>query len=536
MGCFPSTVAAQGRSSLGLLAVIVPASEFAASAASRGRYDAVVIGGGTVGLLITASLVQRGLRVCVVEAGDAVARHPTGVFAAQSLGKEHAGVTLGRAVGLGGTSTLWGGQLAMFAPDDLARNGHEWPFDYDELRPWYDAACAALGIPAPHPSSDYLEAYGVPAPPHGTLEPFFTAWLPQPNMAQLFRATIEGDQVDLVLGASAHAFDFQGERAEGVRAKTRGGVDFTIAARHVILAAGTVGNVQIMLSAGRHGSVPWRDNKLVGAYFHDHLGAKAGSIEVLDNAAFHRMFDNGVALGTKLQTKLRAKVRPADQPAVCGHFGFRSSHHDRIAEVKRLVRSFRSGLSYTDLAALPRASVTLGKVFLPIVLRYVRQRRILLLHDLGVDFLIQAEQWPIARSRIVAAPGEPDPTGLIPVALDWQLDGREASAIRDFVYQAAEFLESNGLAKLRPEPWLDAGPEGLRAVEDTYHQSGGLRMGRTTATGVTDSNATVFGTTNVSIAGPAILPTSSYANVTFTAMALAVRLADRVAQQIRLAG
>lgn len=107
--------------------MIVPGSEFAASAATRGRYDVVVIGGGTVGILLTASLVQRGLRVCIVEAGDTVARHPTGIFAAQSRGKTHAGVTLGRGMGLGGTSALWGGQLAMFAPDDLTRKGHEWP-------------------------------------------------------------------------------------------------------------------------------------------------------------------------------------------------------------------------------------------------------------------------------------------------------------------------------------------------------------------------------------------------------------------------
>ena len=53
--------------------MIVSGAEFAASAASRGRYDAVVIGGGTVGILLTASMVQRGLRVCIVEAGDAKA-------------------------------------------------------------------------------------------------------------------------------------------------------------------------------------------------------------------------------------------------------------------------------------------------------------------------------------------------------------------------------------------------------------------------------------------------------------------------------
>jgi len=187
------------------------------------------------------------------------------------------------------------------------------------------------------------------------------------------------------------------------------------------------------------------------------------------------------------------------------------------------------------LAALPRASITLGKVILPIVLRYVRQRRILSFYDQGVDFLVQAEQWPIAHSRIVAAADEPDLTGLLPVALDWQLDGREAPAIREFVHRAAEFFKSNGLGNLRPAPWIEEGPGGLHAVEDIYHQSGGLRMGASAATGVTDKNATVFGTSNVSIAGPAIFPTSSYANATFTAMALSMRLADRVAQQVRLA-
>ena len=223
-------------------------------------------------------------------------------------------MTLGRAVGLGGTSTLWGGQLAMFVPDDLAREGHEWPLTYDELRPWYDTACDVLGIPAPRPSSDFLEAYGIPVLQHGALEPFFTAWLPQPNMARLFRATLKGDRIDVVLDASVHAFDFQGERAVGVQAKTRDGVDFSIAARHVILAAGTFGNVQIMLSAGLHGPVPWRDNKLIGAYFHDHLSANAGSFEVLDDAAFHRLVDNGVALGTKFQTKFRAKSGQSTSP------------------------------------------------------------------------------------------------------------------------------------------------------------------------------------------------------------------------------
>ena len=46
--------------------------------------------------------------------------------------------------------------------------------------------------------------------------------------------------------------------------------------------------------------------------------------------------------------------------------------------------------------------------------------------------------------------------------------------------------------------------------------------------GVVDSNCRVFGTNNLFVAGAAVFPSSSFANPTFTAMALANRLSHHL--------
>jgi choline dehydrogenase-like flavoprotein len=76
--------------------------------------------------------------------------------------------------------------------------------------------------------------------------------------------------------------------------------------------------------------------------------------------------------------------------------------------------------------------------------------------------------------------------------------------------------------------------EDARALDhatDTYHQCGGARMGHDPLDGVVDSGLRVFGTRNLYVAGAAVFRTSSYANPTFTAMALTARLADQLGRE-----
>ena len=81
-----------------------------------------------------------------LETGGYVAGTSRSGQTAVSLGRSYSGVTLGRAFGLGGTSTLWSGQLAEFDEVDLAAPGREWPIEYSELQLWYEHVYAFLKI------------------------------------------------------------------------------------------------------------------------------------------------------------------------------------------------------------------------------------------------------------------------------------------------------------------------------------------------------------------------------------------------------
>jgi choline dehydrogenase-like flavoprotein len=61
-----------------------------------------------------------------------------------------------------------------------------------------------------------------------------------------------------------------------------------------------------------------------------------------------------------------------------------------------------------------------------------------------------------------------------------------------------------------------------------FHPSGTTRMATDPKRGVVDEHCRVHGTSNLYVAGSSVFPTSGYANPTFTIIALAIRLADRL--------
>lgn len=91
--------------------MLIDAADFDDANAISLSADVVIAGAGTVGLFIASRLAKCGRSVMIVEAGRRVAEAADPV---KCVGKDHNGARIGRAIGLGGTSTLWGGQLAEF--------------------------------------------------------------------------------------------------------------------------------------------------------------------------------------------------------------------------------------------------------------------------------------------------------------------------------------------------------------------------------------------------------------------------------------
>jgi choline dehydrogenase-like flavoprotein len=445
-----------------------------------------------------------------------------------SVGKRHEGVHLGRAAGLGGTSSLWGGQLAEFDEADLERPDAAWPLSYEELQKYYRIVYQRLAVGSPASRECYRREFGGEIEQSGPVERFFTYWLDQPNFSLFYKNLIQSNtSVRVVVNITANGIAFEGENARILKCTSAGGRNVRIKSQRFVFASGTVATSRFFLSTQRQGNVPWISNDNVGRYFQDHLGGKIATVSMLNEKRFRDYFENGWVDGIKLQPKLTfsRKRREKLRSGACGAFTYDSSVAENVANIKRTIRGLRSGLEFSSITSRMNDVMAVGRSVLPIVLRYTRSRRIFAMFDRGLNLEVQAEQIPIASSRIQLQDSGPAADGLTPVAVDWRCDGGELQAIYELAAGSDRYLREHGIAELRIDPALEGMDAAfLDGLGDTYHQCGGMRMSASPRNGVVDADGRVWGTSNVWVAGAAVLPSSSHANCTLTALALATRL------------
>lgn len=510
-------------------------------------HDVVIVGGGTVALLLAVLLERQGQRVLVLETGGGSFEAPAQELNdATVIGRAHTGISVARGRALGGTSNLWGGQLTGFVPSDFeARVGVSdapWPISYEELLPWYEAVAKELGLAdvldESTPQAHKLFGNQYPDIPGFTL--FLTRWLKEPALARYFGERLQnaaGLTVLLHAHATGLALAPDGERITSVRVARADGTSTAIHGKRFVLANGTIEIARLLLAcAAEQPQAPWAENPWVGAGFQDHLEMRGGRVHLLDKPRFLRTFQNIVLAGHKYQPKLRLNTDAVTTGAdaalnVTGYFAFESSISEHLQHLKVMVKSLRrGGLSHQGMGDMLRHLRGMGSAWVPMIVQYLRHHRIYNPADRGVWLVMHAEQVPRNDSRITLDPERKDRFGMPLATLDWRIGGQpEVRAMAAFVRRVGESLQAAGLARVEIDALLDAEDDhALDRATDTYHQCGGARMGHHARDGVVDSELRVFGTRNLYVAGAAVFRTSSYANPTFTALALTARLADRL--------
>ena len=126
--------------------------------------DVVVIGSGMGGATLAAGLAPTGARIVVLERGERLADRPEtrdaraifqqGVFRPNETWFDAAGAPFnpGNYYFVGGNSKFYGAVLIRFRAEDFRPIQYAegqtpgWPFDYDELEPWYGRAEALYEV------------------------------------------------------------------------------------------------------------------------------------------------------------------------------------------------------------------------------------------------------------------------------------------------------------------------------------------------------------------------------------------------------
>lgn len=496
--------------------------------------DISIIGAGAVGCYLASLAVSLGKSTLLIEAGGLVPQMRPDGGGARSVLQQHAGTSLGRAFGLGGTSAYWGGQLDELRSVDLQRPDRTWPITHEELLRYYQKCYDRLGLPKTHTRKEYLDFMGVRDIDHPEIEQYSTFWLEQPNFARLYLDKLkDSPKLTVIMNATVSGIEFEPDQrtAKWVDAFTDKGSRIRARGRSFIFCAGTIANAQFFLTTKMNSETPWKNNDRIGRQFHDHISFRTASVEIADKKAFHHHFENGFSGGRKIQPKLRNR-EPALESApvsMCGMFDFKSSLKDSLGNVKRTAKAIRAGVIDSSILSLPRDVYRVGSSMLPIVTRLLARRRIKALSDMGVDLVVQSEQIPSSNSLITLRDDERLPNGLMPIDVRWSVKGSELASIKRFTIQIDSFLKAAGLGSLKiKREILEEDPSLISSVDDTYHMAGGLVASENAREGVTNSYGLVWGSSNVYVGGASIFPSSGYANTTLTALAMAHRMLESI--------
>lgn len=507
------------------------------------RSRVCIAGAGVAGIILASSLALKGIEVHLLEGGGLEPEESSQeLYSARTEGAPHCGTTQGRFRTFGGSSTRWGGQMLPYTedvfhpPNELGLPG--WPLDAREIEPYYDDVQRIFQV-SERPFTDALiGSFGLPLPfVSDEVRLRFSKWAPfaRRNLAHtLGRECLASRRTTVFTHANVVSVELN-ENGGSVRelgVVNNRGVGFRYVADLFVLCLGTIETSRLLLvsrSVCSAGVGNERDQ--VGRYFHDHIGVTAAEIAPEDRAQVIERFAPFVSGRTLHTPKLEATAKlrreqgllsvmahfPIEEPEDSGIGSFRGILHS--LQRRQLDRRF-----YLNLLKLPHGSAEILKLAWTARMKGRRA----LSSGARISLHIDCEQKPQPESRIKISE-ERDRLGMRVCIVDWKISEEEHETVRKFAGVVDRTLRSTGIKSLKWNPKISHQGDGWQeCAVDIFHMMGGTRMGSDPASSVVDANLQVHGIENLYIASCSTFPTGGSSNPTFTLMAMALRLKDRI--------
>jgi choline dehydrogenase-like flavoprotein len=503
------------------------------------RSRVCVVGAGIAGLVLARKLALAGVDVVVLEAGGhSIEADGQRLFAKAELkGLPHVGTTEGRFRVFGGTSLRWGGQVLAMAGD-----AEPWAIGAEELRPFVAEAERLLEVGTlPFEAGEFFKAMGAPVPAMlremRGMEARVSKWMafPRRNLAPTLgkdllgraRVYLHAQVVQLLLGKG-------GERVEAVMVRTPAGKMIRFQAEEVVLAAGTVETSRLLLA-----SDVGNQNDQVGRNFHDHVTVAAATLTGVARARVVselrpwvffagglRDVRGGTLHSVKLEATEELRQRLGLNP-ILAHLAIVEPKGSGIAVVREMLTSVQrrefGKVLVTHALKIPGAVMDGARLILGAKLRGRR----FISEGAAVKLQFNLAQDRPSCSRILLGEGV-DEVGMPEVVVDWRVSEQEVVTMRRYAAHLQGEFAAMGLTGVEwAAGMLDDGE--MVGLEDARHAMGGACMGDDPRTSVVDREMRVHGMGNLSIASAAVFPDGSAQLPTLTMMAMALRLADRLA-------
>jgi choline dehydrogenase-like flavoprotein len=427
-----------------------------------------------------------------------------------------------------------------------------WPFSMSVLEPFYRRAHEICQVA----SDDYdpERAMSELAHPRAKLLPFDPARLestiyrfsPPTRFGQVYREALRrAPDLRCYLNANVLAIksDASARTVTRLAVGTLSGVRFEIAARHYVLTAGGIENARLLLLSNdivANGLGNRYD--LVGRFFMEHPHTKRGVIvptRRLASGLYGEMFHGRAIMARiSLPDALKRQEGLLNYSANLHAVYFGQDSQGWLALRKAILSLSRARRSdpFVRLPPYGRKGLS-GRQIFDMVRQFDRMAiagllRLFQPNRFIKGFVLESkpEQAPNPGSH-VTLDDACDAFGLRRVKVDWRM----LPIDRRTVVRGEEIIDAElrrlGIGSVVPlkQAEIEGWPDSL---EGGWHQLGTTRMHADAEHGVVDPNSRVHGMSNLFIAGGSVFPTCGTAPPTLTIVALALRLASHLKQNI----
>ncbi|MEK7469135.1 MAG: GMC family oxidoreductase [Planctomycetota bacterium] len=502
------------------------------------KCSVAIVGAGAAGIYLGVQLASRGVEVVLLEAGGLVCGTAAEVgFEALFPGDTYRGATEGRAFGLGGTTSRWGGLLIPHSngdsrdPKNLNRSA--WQEILRATTENSDRVMKTLGFAGPPRFVEFaidklgLAGTELNAAGFGSQASLF---LParRKNLAFLLKGKSPSrSRLQVYTNAVCCSWRIEeGSESGGtalveLEAKASNGNRLVVTAGRFVLAAGAIECARILLEMNATAARPVvRHSAEVGCSLSDHLSASIADVEEtgLDTAV--NLFAPRFKGSWMRSFRLLEKDSPASAPRAFAHFIFENTDPGFLL-AKQVLGSIQArrwpAVSGAQLVAGVGGLMSLAGA------RYLRSR----LHvprGTRSHLQLDIEQEPCLDNRVGLA-DERDRFGRQRAVVNWKIRANDTDNIRATADRILSKWPGTkaGLPGLIPRGIGDASSK----PHDSYHPVGTCRMGNDPGA-VVDFNLKAWGARNLWVVSTGVLPSAGTANPTFTMLCLAETLAGHL--------
>ncbi len=481
--------------------------------------DVCVIGAGAVGIALAREFINTSHRVLMLDCGgedfddDADALNRMEVVGLNPRNRPDEGSRLRQ---LGGTTNHWGGWNRPFSDDVLK----SWPLRKGELNRYYDRTRTYLDLET-GPFDELSAWLREPDQYLPDLNPWLDVVVRQIRALRAWpfykKNLLSADNLRILTHASVQDLQFSesGGRVDSALAVTLPPRSrrVEIRAKAFIVCCGGLENPTLLLNIDRQSNgVLSAKTGALGRYYMDHAEL---SYDLLPFSCFMPVMKYRIENHGRGVEYLH--VRPSW--SLSAEAGTRWMPHALTADFHTQC-TYRTKWEYENLHEMvkrPDANFDLPGKANP---------------DAKIEFtggLMNFGWTPVEDSRITLSEAQ-NSIGHQVGRLDWRISEEDVSHVQLLAQRLEQSLGASGFGRLRLGDNLLK--RGLLTAEGRVyngnHHMGATRMSLDPQNGVVDQNCRHHGVDNLYVAGASVFPTYDWPGPTFTAVALAIRLADHL--------